>query len=122
MIVKKNPWEISIMPLGCIPWERRHTSELCLDSIQKLIAIYGIDTSYIASTTQDIASNSFNTFDNVPIVSQLGCFGHKCQLFLKRGIESSQTLQTGLLAIQNLVVLFRGNISAGRRDALSKAS
>ena len=121
MIIKNNSWKICILPLGCYPWAGRHTSELCLVAIKYILEIYGLDTTYIASTTQDTASNSFNTFDDVPVVSQLGCFGHKAQLFLKKGIESNKRLLDGLTAIHSLVVLLRGNNSPGRREALSKA-
>jgi hypothetical protein len=81
--------------------------------------MYGINFHNLAFASQDTTGSSINTFDDVPIVGQIPCFAHLCNLMLKHGIENCEHLRLALISIHECVKLVRG--SPKRKKLLQSA-
>lgn len=115
------PWIIQTNGLGCLPWPGSHTAENCLKEIENKLSCFGLSAKDLSACTQDTAAASFNTFDDVDVVSQIPCFAHLCNLFLKHGVEDSSEAKKAIASVHDLAIILKGNNSSMRNEALEKA-
>jgi hypothetical protein len=104
-----TPFRIRKIDLGAHHHPHPHTALNNLERIRHILELFNLSFEDITNTTQDTTGNSINVFDSVDVVSQLGCFGHMTQLFLKHGIENCDSLKSSIESIHDLTSMLRGS-------------
>jgi len=70
-----SPWALSFVTLGVFPHTGSHTADATLTLIQKdALSSYDLSMNQIISSTQDTTLASFNVFNKVDDIAQIGCF------------------------------------------------
>ena len=70
------------------PFDVSHTSENLLSEAREIMKKYEISIEFCSGTTQDTATNLFNSFDSVPVILQQPCDAHKFSSCLSHGIDN----------------------------------
>jgi hypothetical protein len=116
--VRKKPWVLVTIVVGCVPFEHPYTTLRCLESCQATMGRMGIEQENLLCVTQDTTAASINTYRDVKHVVAMPCFCHEASLFTKHVSHESTAITSVIKASKKLTNRF---IKNSKSAALLKA-
>jgi hypothetical protein len=98
-------WKLNHISLGVWPFPGSHSAARTLNLLQtEILPRFSVGLASLLASTQDTTGSSFNTFEEVESVNQIGCFIHISMLVLKWTVNSASDTKHAFDTVRKLNV------------------